>query len=228
MKKSYILLPLSILLGLSIIFRYSSLDITLEALFYSPATGFFLRYKEPWNLLYKYGTLPGIFLSLGGAIAFIGSFFSPRLRPFKKEGLYLILVMLIGPGLLVNLVFKDHWGRPRPRQVVMFGGNRAYIPLGTKGPPHGGRSFPSGHASSAFYLMTPFFILRRRSKRKAYFFMGLGITYGILMGIARMVQGAHFPSDILWAWGIVYFTALYLAYLFGFMTKSKDMNSCSA
>ena len=24
----------------------------------------------------------------------------------------------LGPGLVVNVLFKDHWGRPRPREVV--------------------------------------------------------------------------------------------------------------
>ncbi len=221
MKKSEILIPLSILVILSLIFRYTPLDIKLESLFYSPAKGFFLRYKQPWILLYKYGPLPGILLCVAGFLLLIASFFSLKFRHLKKEGLYLVLVMLIGPGLMVNVILKDHWGRPRPRQVVLFGGNRAFLPLGTKGPPQGGRSFPSGHASSAFYLMTPFFILRRRKRTLAYIVMTTGTLYGILMGIARMAQGAHFPSDILWAWAIVYFTGLYLAHLFGFTKISS-------
>ena len=37
--------------------------------------------------------------------------------------------------------------------------------------------------------------------------------YGILMGVARMAQGGHFPSDVLWAWGMVYLVGVALYYL---------------
>jgi hypothetical protein len=40
----------------------------------------------------------------------------------RMYGLFILLSVILGPGLLVNLVFKDHWGRPRPRQVVALGG----------------------------------------------------------------------------------------------------------
>jgi len=33
------------------------------------------------------------------------------------------------------------------------------------------------------------------------------------MGVARMVQGGHFPSDVLWAGGMVYLVGLSLYYL---------------
>ena len=36
------------------------------------------------------------------------------------------------------------------------------------------------------------------------------------MGLARIVAGCHFPSDVLWAGGVVYFTALVLAAPFRF------------
>jgi membrane-associated PAP2 superfamily phosphatase len=42
-----------------------------------------------------------------------------------------------------------------------------------------------------------------------------GILYGILMGVARISQGGHFASDILWAWGVVHLTAVALYYLMG-------------
>jgi membrane-associated PAP2 superfamily phosphatase len=41
----------------------------------------------------------------------------------------------------------------------------------------------------------------------------LGLVYGSLVGCARVVQGAHFASDVLWALGIVYFTALAMFYV---------------
>ena len=36
------------------------------------------------------------------------------------------------------------------------------------------------------------------------------------MGLARIVAGSHFASDVVWSAGIVYFTGLALAALFHF------------
>jgi membrane-associated PAP2 superfamily phosphatase len=40
-----------------------------------------------------------------------------------------------------------------------------------------------------------------------------GLSYGLLMGVARMAQGGHFPSDVLWAGGMVYLVGLTLSRL---------------
>src|SRR5687768_7121090 len=39
-----------------------------------------------------------------------------------KKVVYLFLVLIVGAGLIVNLVLKDNFGRARPRDVVEFGG----------------------------------------------------------------------------------------------------------
>ena len=36
------------------------------------------------------------------------------------------------------------------------------------------------------------------------------------MGTARVVQGGHFPSDVVWAGGFTYLTGLGLSYFFRF------------
>jgi membrane-associated PAP2 superfamily phosphatase len=82
-----------------------------------------------------------------------------------------------------------------------------------KRPSQNGQSFPSGHAATAFYLLTPFFIFRRHARARAVGFLVLGLSYGALMGYARMVQGDHFASDVLWSLGFVYLTGLALSYL---------------
>lgn len=35
----------------------------------------------------------------------------------------------------------------------------------------------------------------------------LGLTHGALMGFGRVVQGAHWFSDVIWAAGMVYLSA---------------------
>lgn len=79
-----------------------------------------------------------------------------------------------------------------------------------------GKSFPSGHASAAFYLIFPFFLLRNTRPLWARTFLFAGLGYGLLMGICRMCQGAHFASDVIWAGGFVYLCGMFLYYGLGF------------
>lgn len=35
----------------------------------------------------------------------------------RRRGVFLLLSVLVGPELVVNVLLKDHWGRPRPREI---------------------------------------------------------------------------------------------------------------
>ena len=43
--------------------------------------------------------------------------------------LFLMATLALGPGLLVNVILKDHWGRPRPIDVTQFGGEQHFVRL---------------------------------------------------------------------------------------------------
>jgi len=189
-------------------------DLAVQALFYSPGAGWALGDREPWAFLYHFGNLPAFALGAMGVIAFVLSFFAERFRPDRTAALFVVVLLALGPGLLVNTVFKDHWGRPRPADIVQFGGTETYRSFWHPGPPERGRSFPSGHAAVGFFLMAPFFVLRRRAPGWARRALAVGILYGSLMGLGRMIQGGHFLTDVIWSGCMVYFTGLFLYYLF--------------
>jgi lipid A 4'-phosphatase len=189
-------------------------DLAVQALFYSPGAGWALGDREPWAFLYHFGNLPAFALGAMGVIAFVLSFFAERFRPDRTAALFVVVLLVLGPGLLVNTVFKDHWGRPRPADIVQFGGTETYRSFWHPGPPERGRSFPSGHAAVGFFLMAPFFVLRRRAPGWARRVLAAGILYGSLMGLGRMIQGGHFLTDVIWSGCMVYFTGLFLYYLF--------------
>ncbi len=48
-----------------------------------------------------------------------------RWAPSGRAVVFLAATMAIGPGLIVNLGFKDHWGRPRPYQTEEFQRSRS-------------------------------------------------------------------------------------------------------
>jgi membrane-associated PAP2 superfamily phosphatase len=166
-------------------------------------------------MLYRLDRIPAIALALIGLMACIISLIRVEASHWKRSGIFLVLLLALGPGLLVNALFKDHWGRPRPREVQQFGGNKQFLHPWQKGRDGNGRSFPSGHAAAAFYMAAPYFIYRRANRRFAHVWLIGGIAFGLLMSAARITQGAHFLSDNLWAWGMVQLTAVCLYYLLG-------------
>ncbi len=204
------ILPVVALAGLTLPFWMTDLDVSMASRFYTPAVGWSHGGEFPWRFLFHYGVIPAWVIAVSALVVFVASFWAARWRRHRRASIFLVLVMIVGPGLVVNNVFKQHWGRPRPRDLVLFGGDRDYVKPWVKSPRENGNAFVSGHAATGFYLLTPYFLLRRRSKAWAASFVALGIGYGALIGVARMAQGAHFLSDILWALGLVYLSALAL------------------
>ena len=138
------------------------------------------------------------------ALAFVYLLLRRPLRTDRLRALIFILATFaIGPGLIVNVILKDHWGRPRPIQTVVLGGSAAFVPaLETSRECEKNCSFVSGDVSAAIAFLTVAMLLPAVARRWA----SAGILLlAVAIGFARMVAGAHFLSDLLLAAG---FTAL--------------------
>ena len=115
-----------------------------------------------------------------------------------KAWLFLLLALIIAPGLVANAGFKDHWGRARPRETAAFGGTESftpfYVPQFQKA--HSNGSFVSGDGAFGFFLPVFAYVVPRRfASRTFWACMGAGG----LFGLARIVMGAHFLSDVIYA-----------------------------
>ena len=219
MKKTLVfnlIIPVCIAILLSVIISALNADVEMEKLFYSPEKGWFPGKQMPWYFLYHYGNIPAIVMGVGGGLVFLLSFVRKELVAYKKTGLFLFVFLILGPGLVVNTIFKDHWGRPRPADIVHFGGNENFHQVWEPGDAGQGKSFPSGHAAAGFFLFAPFFLLRKSHRSAALIFLLLGIVWGLFMGTARMIQGGHFLSDVLWAGVLTYLVGQILYYVFRF------------
>lgn len=205
-----IILTLTFLFAATAVIAVSGADLAASAPFCFDGT-WPVGKQFPWITLYRIDRIPGVLLAFFGLVMFLVSFKRPDFKQWRRAGAFLVLLLALGPGLLVNSLFKEHWGRPRPRDVVQFGGTKEFLQPWQRGQDGKGRSFPSGHASAAFYLTAPFFIYRRRQKRLARIWLAGGLVFGVFMSIARITQGGHFLSDNLWAWGMVHLCALMLA-----------------
>jgi lipid A 4'-phosphatase len=213
--KPAILLPGVVLALGTAVFLLTPADLVISAAFYDASAGVWPLFSAPlFRFLFDYGQVPGIVIgAVGLGVAAAGNV-SRYLYGCRYSGLFLAAVLLLGPGLLVNGTLKPLWGRPRPVQCAAFGGGQAFTPVGTFGDwnvreMH--KSFPCGHASIGFFLAVPAFLVwRKRHTRTAVVLFACGTGYGLLMGLARVAQGRHFASDVLWSAAIVYFTALAL------------------
>lgn len=215
MNNSYLkeaALVIVFLVSATFLIAYTNADITISSYFCIDGK-WPIGDQHPWKFLYKLDRTPSFIIAIVGLAAFVISFFRPDKRHWAKPGIFLFLLLVIGPGLIVNATFKDHWGRPRPREIVQFQGKKEFLQPWQKGISGNGRSFPSGHTSAAFYMTAPYFIYRRNNKQKARNWLIGGTIFAVLMSIARISQGGHFLSDNLWACGMVYLTALLLSAL---------------
>lgn len=212
-----LLIPLLVLTAGTLLLEAVDADIRTSSLFYDPGKGgWFLDSANPWTFLYDHAHKPAYLLGTAAAAVFLAGWIHRGLTTFRKESLFLLLFLAIGPGLVIDSGFKNHWGRPRPKEIVQFGGEAAYRPFWKFGTGERNSSFPSGHASMGFYLIAPYFFLRRRNNRLAFYILGGGLAAGCLFGAARIIQGKHFLSDVIWSGGMIYLTGEILAVLFHF------------
>lgn len=195
-------------------------DRSLAALFYTPSDGWSGNDSMVCSLVYALAPWPAICLVVGALAVLFGSLKKTALRNFRKHSVFILLLLIIGPGLVVNVWLKDNHGRARPREVIEFGGKNEFKQFWEGGNTGKNSSFPSGHASIAFSLFVPWFILRDRHKILARNILIAGATWGTVVGFVRIAQGGHFFSDVVWAGGLVYLIGGSLALFYSFGDSS--------
>jgi lipid A 4'-phosphatase len=143
-----------------------------------------------------------IFFYASAAAALAGMFLTwrrPRtwLRLAFSQWLFLAICLGVGPGLVANVILKDHLGRARPKHVVEFGGTKAFSPplIPSQECPTN-CSFIGGEAAATF---TPFFAASLVMPQSAPWLLAVGTICGLACGLVRIAQGAHFLSDIIFA-----------------------------
>ncbi len=130
-----------------------------------------------------------------------------NIKRHRKSFIFLLLATLVGPGLVVNLLMKDQWGRARPVQVAEFGGDSQFSSAWVISEACGKNcSFVCGDASVGFLLIAGVFVSRRPR-----LWFSLSIALGGLLGYMRIAQGGHFFSDVIFSWYAVIFSVWLVA-----------------
>lgn len=184
------------------------LDLTIALAFYQNN-----QFVEEgfYPFIYKYGIIPAQFVFIIAIAIYLGSFFSAKLKDWRHFALVMILTLAVGAGLITHVLLKDHWGRPRPKQVIEFGGTQPFRPYYQPNffhQPQPSKSFPCGHCTMGFYFFAVA-LIGWRLENKSLFYGGLvtALFLGLLLSIARMSQGGHFLSDTLAGALVMWLTA---------------------
>ncbi|WP_333824321.1 phosphatase PAP2 family protein [Pinisolibacter sp.] len=181
---------------------FPGLDIAVASLFHHGADGFpadrngFLLDVRHAGM----GVTRIVVVSL--VVAFLGKLFVPMLMRAvsSRKLLFLATSMALGPGIVVNSILKEFWGRPRPRQIGEFGGSMEFFPAWVPGGAcETNCSFPSGEASSAMWLIALVFVVPERWRRGATIAV---LAWALTISVNRMAFGAHFLSDVVIGWGL--------------------------
>jgi len=195
-------------------FVFPEIDLAASGLFF--ADGRWAFSGGNWPLFeWLYRGIPRLGQGLLGlfALGLLLGCFRPfyQLRARRHLLAFMLTGALLGPILLVDVMFKDQWGRARPTNTTAFNGAKQFSPAFV--PAEECRkncSFVSGHVASASFIMV-FGWLGAPAIRRRWLLASLAA--GSLLAVVRMSAGGHFLSDTIFAWFATYY-GLWLTELF--------------
>ena len=202
------------LLSSVLLATFSHIDLGIAALFYD---GGFYMARQGWARA-LHGSIPWFIIASLAAVAGIYVFNRLARRDLLgidgRKLVYLLLVLVLGAGLIVNAILKDNFGRARPRDVEEFGGTLQFTPaFVVSSACDYNCSFASGDAAGAFFGIA--FVLASGRRRAA---SAAGIGFGVLVSVARIASGAHWFSDTVISFFVMLIVAdtlHYQMFLFG-------------
>lgn len=194
---------------------FPAFDLRIARVFYDFSNAehstFALRYSPLVEHLRNAGLWVSRLLIVPAVAALAIKLILPR-RKLMMSGraiVFLIASLALGPGLLVNGVLKEHWGRYRPFDVSEFGGSGKFVAWWD---PRGGCptncSFVSGDVAGAMWTIAPAALAPPQWRALAY---GAALTLTGAMAAIRVMQGGHFSSDVIFA-GVFTFLVIWLCY----------------
>src|SRR5262249_48202128 len=102
---------------------FPQVDIAVSHLFFDDRTRSFPASINLSALLWRYAFIYLIVaLAAPAFIAVVVKLLLPRRRMLiaGRAVVFLITTLALAPGLMANVILKDHWGRPRPYTITEF------------------------------------------------------------------------------------------------------------
>ncbi|WP_250311672.1 phosphatase PAP2 family protein [Rickettsia endosymbiont of Oedothorax gibbosus] len=182
---------------LLLIVLFPNFDIDFSNLFYDSKDGFIYRNNSIVQLLFE--IIPILTKLLLTVTLLHLIYLIVKHKTFNRliisGSFYIILSTAIGPGLLVNHLFKEHFGRARPVQIKNFNGSKNFTrAFSISNECVHNCSFSSGHAAMGYSLTSLAYIAPVIYFSRIY---SITLIFGSLIGLSRILMGGHFLSDVL-------------------------------
>ena len=208
-NRQLLILSISGLLLLGV-FELTSLDIWLVQYFFSPELGKFPFKDQAFftNVLH-HGLKTAMYITGVASIVVSLWFLKKSKNAFTlRHALVGILGVILIPAIVALL--KHLTNKHCPWSLDMFGGAIPYTGLFEVLDPlyPRGQCFPAGHATGGFIWLSWSIIFWKHSPVLAKTMLLSGITMGLLMGVSRMAQGAHFLSHTLATVMVIWFISM--------------------
>lgn len=212
-----IFIVLSAILAFIFIIFYP-LDLKFSELFYTSSEGFYLNRNI--FLIAIHEAVPWIVILLSFSYLSLLALSFANINPVKSlarpQLVFLIVTLIVGPGIIVNSLLKEYSGRARPIHNEYYGGDKKFSKaLTISNQCQSNCSFTSGDASVGFSLFAFAFIFKRRK----ILINITAILAGSFIGMARIMQGLHFASDVIFSGIFVYATCLLIYWILKKFTR---------
>ena len=213
MNRTGLIIALAIAVSVGLAFGfYPELDLKLAALFFHPADKRFTSYYHPWlGPLREAAMWIVAAFVVPSLIALAVKLVRPR-RPLLVSGrtiVFLLATLALAPGLVANVMLKDHWGRSRPIDAPQFGGEERFTAWwDPRGVCPKNCSFVSGDGSGAYWTLAPAALAPPAWRPAAY---AAALVFGSSVGVLRMAFGGHFFSDVVFA-GVFTFLIIWIVH----------------
>jgi membrane-associated PAP2 superfamily phosphatase len=191
----YALIGVAVVTTAAIIAGFN-VDIAISKLLFNPATGQFVGRGDRYlDMLRDHGFV-AVATCVGCVVLAANRYLPWRLPSIPtRTAVVLTLSLLLGPGLLVNGILKEHWDRPRPFDVTEFGGTKPFVNWwNPNGSCERNCSFISGEAATAAWMFGPAMYLPPPWRVPA---LAAAAIFAGAMSVLRMAAGAHFFTDVL-------------------------------
>ena len=199
--RNFFLLPLLALLVL-VTYAPHALDIAISKPFFD-GIGWPWHGSALFSAVFHKGLKAVPILIALFAIAALAEAFLARRRnvmPFaarwfaepEKRLLYLLAAM--AASLVLVWWLKGTTGVVCPWNAEPFGGGRSITDPSFSFSFRDGRCWPGGHAGTGFCLFALYFMLRDEHPKGARWAFFFALFLGVIAGVARLMQGAHFAS----------------------------------
>jgi membrane-associated PAP2 superfamily phosphatase len=200
MNRTGLLIALAVAAVVGLVFGLDpSLDLKIAGLFFVPDRAFWASTDPGFLWLRSIGTWIVSAVVAPAFIALAWKLIQPRramLIP-GRAAVLMIATLALGPGLVTNVILKDYWGRPRPIDVTEFTGGEHFVPWwDPRGDCPKNCSFVAGEPSGAFWTLAPAALAPPAWRVLAY---ASSLAFGAVIGAGRIVAGAHFVSDVVFA-----------------------------